>query len=63
MMFAKEVINVKDTLYIVKRKIAKSHNPIVDVWKEHLNCDTVFAKEEIYYFCQRIDEAQIIENE
>jgi hypothetical protein len=62
-MLNREVINVKDTLYIVKRKIKKYHEPVVDVWKEHLNCDTVFIRDEIYYFCQRIDEAQIIENE
>jgi len=62
-MFGLEVINVKDTLYIVKRKIKKSHSPIVDTWKEHLHCDTIFTKDEIYYFCQKIDEAQIIENE
>ena len=62
-MFNTEVINVKDSLYIVKRKIKKSDNPIVDTWKEHLHCDIVFQKDEIYYFCQKIDEAQIIENE
>jgi len=62
-MFKLDVINVKDTLYIVKRKIKKSDNPIVETWKEHLNCDTVFQKDEVYYFCQKIEEAQIIENE
>lgn len=63
MMFGKEVLNIKDTLYIVKRKIHKSHNPVIDTWKDHLNCDIVFAKDDIYYFCQTIAEAQIIENE
>ena len=62
-MFKLDVINVKDTLYIVKRKIKKSDNPIVETWKEHLNCDTVFQKDEVYYFCQKIEEAQILENE
>jgi len=62
-MFNKEVINIKDTLYIVKRKIKKIHEPIVDVWKEHLLCNSVFQKDEMYYFCQKIEEAQIIENE
>jgi len=62
-MFNKEVINIKDTLNIVKRKIKKIHEPIVDVWKEHLLCNSVFQKDEMYYFCQKIEEAQIIENE
>lgn len=62
-MFGLNIINVKDTLYIVKRKIKKSDFPIVETWKEHLYCDTVFQKDEIYYFCQKIEEAQIIENE
>ena len=62
-MFKLDVINVKDTLYIVKRKIKKSDFPIVETWKDHLNCDIVFQKDEMYYFCRKIDEAQIIENE
>jgi hypothetical protein len=62
-MFNKEIITVKDTLYIVKRKIKKDSLPIVETWKEHLNCDIVFQKDEMYYFCQAINEAQIIENE
>jgi len=62
-MFKKEIITVKDSLYIVKRKVKRDLEPVVDVWKEHLHCDTVFHKDEIYYFCQKIDEAQIIENE
>jgi hypothetical protein len=62
-MFNKEIITVKDTLYIVKRKIKKDSLPIVETWKEHLNCDIVFQKDEMYYFCQSINEAQIIENE
>jgi hypothetical protein len=62
-MFNKEIITVKDTLYIVKRKIKKDSLPIVETWKEHLHCDIVFQKDEMYYFCQAINEAQIIENE
>ena len=62
-MFNWEIINVKDILYIVKRKIHVDHNPIVNTWKEHLLCDTVFTKNGLYYFCQKIEEAQIIENE
>ena len=62
-MFGLNIITVKDTLYIVKRKIKKSDFPIVETWKEHLNCDIVFQKDEMYFFCKKIDEAQIIENE
>ena len=62
-MFNKEIITVKDSIYIVKRKIKKDLLPIVDTWKEHLHCDIIFQKDEMYYFCQEINEAQIIENE
>ena len=62
-MFNKEIITVKDSIYIVKRKIKKDLLPIVDTWKEHLHCDIVFQNDEMYYFCQEINEAQIIENE
>lgn len=62
-MFKLDVINVKDVLYIIKRKIKKSDHPIVETWKEHLHCDTVFQKDEMYYFCRKIEDAQIIENE
>ena len=62
-MFKLDVINVKDTMYIVKRKIKKSHFPIIETWKEHLHCDIVFQKDEIYYFCNKIEDAQIVENE
>lgn len=62
-MFKLDVINVKDILYIIKRKIKKSDFPVTETWKEHLHCDTVFQKDEMYYFCRKIEEAQIIENE
>lgn len=62
-MFKKEVIYVKDVMYFVKRKIHTIYNPIIEDWKQHLNCDIVFVKDNIYYFCETVNEAQIIENE
>lgn len=62
-MFNKEVIYVKDVMYFVKRKIHNSLQPIIDDWKQHLNCDIVFIRDDIYYFCETVQEAQIIENE
>ena len=57
-MFCKEVISVKDSLYIVLRKVRINHNPIVETWKEHLRADIVFKKEPFYYFCEEIIEVE-----
>lgn len=60
-MFCKEVISVSDKLWIVQRKIRISHNPIVEVWREHLNSDKVFRKEPYFYFCEEIIDVEPIE--
>ena len=60
-MFCKEVISVKDSLYIVLRKVRINHNPIVETWKEHLRADIVFKKEPFYYFCEEIIEVEPLE--
>ncbi len=51
-----EVISVRDELYVVKRKVKIENEPIVDDWKEYLNCDTVFKHQPTgyYYFCNHI---------
>jgi hypothetical protein len=55
-MFCKEVVTVRDSLYLVIRKIKIESKPIVQTWKEHLRADIVFKKEPYYYFCKLIDE-------
>ena len=51
-----EVITVRDELYLIKRKVKIENDPIVDEWKEHLNCDIVFrhTPSGYYLFCNHI---------
>ena len=42
MIIQNEVIEVREELYLIKRKVKIENDPIVDEWKEYLNCDTVF---------------------
>jgi hypothetical protein len=60
-MFCKEVISVSGKLWIVQRKIRISHNPIVEVWREHLKSNGVFKKEPYFYFCEEIIDVEPIE--
>ena len=54
-------IDYNQGLYILKRVIKESSRPILDDWKEYLNTDTVLKKDGLLYFLQKVDEAQIIE--
>jgi hypothetical protein len=38
----------------VVKKIKIDRNPIIDVWKEHLNADTVLKRDGYYWFCEEI---------
>ena len=51
-----EIISVREQLYLVKRKVKIENNPIVDSWKEALNCDTAFrhVPSGYYLFCNHI---------
>jgi|TARA_Y100000385_G_scaffold286958_1_gene350099 DNA modification methylase len=62
-MIIREIIEVKDELYSVQRKVKISNEPNVERWKEHLQSDKVFKKEPFYYFCLEINEAEEIEDE
>jgi glycosyltransferase A (GT-A) superfamily protein (DUF2064 family) len=53
-------ITVSDNLYKVKRSFDEHRVPDVDMFKYWLGADTVFRKEGKLYFCERIEEAQII---
>ena len=57
-MFRKEVLNINNTLWIVKRRIRIDSRPIVQTWKEHLHCDKVFKKEPYYYFCEEVTDVE-----
>lgn len=63
MIISTEIIEFQGNLYILKRKIKEKFNPNIEVWKEHLNADTVLRKEEDLYFLEKIQEPEIIEGE
>ena len=56
-------IDYNQSLYILKRVIKESSRPIIDDWKEHLNADTVLKKDGLFYFLQKVDEAQTTEED
>jgi hypothetical protein len=56
-------IDYNQSLYILKRIIKENSRPIIDDWKEHLNADTVLKKDGLFYFLQKVDEAQTIEED
>ena len=51
-----ELVTIRGEMYLVKRKVKISNNPLVDVWKEYLNCDTAFkhSPSGYYLFCNHI---------
>jgi hypothetical protein len=59
----KMVVDFQGTLYIIKRTIKETTIPEENVqeYKEYLDCDAVLKKDGIYYFVNRIDEVQIVE--
>jgi hypothetical protein len=56
-------IDYNQSLYILKRIIKENSRPIIDDWKEHLDADTVLKKDGLFYFLQKVDEAQTIEED
>lgn len=60
-MFNKSVIQFQDKLYIVKRRIRETHNPIIDKWKETLRATTVLRKDGFFWFVDEIEEPEILE--
>lgn len=61
----KQVINFQDNLYIIKRIIKETSikEEFVQEYKEWIGCDTVLKKDGMYYFTNKIEEAQIIPDE
>ena len=62
-MFGKAFVHHNDTMFYVVRIIKESSNPVIDVWKTELDCDTVLKKDGNYYFCRKVDEPEVIEYE
>jgi len=56
-----EFIETAGELYKIIRVLKESNHPNTDVWKEHLRADKVFRKDGLFYFCQHVPDAEIIE--
>ena len=56
-----QIIIWQNNLYLVKGRILEHHQPIIDVWKETLDCETVLRRDGYLWFCNRISDAEIIE--
>ena len=63
MRLVREFLEWDDNLYEVLRKINESNNPIIDVWTEKLDADKVLRRGEYLFFCRKVEDAVIIENE
>ena len=61
----KQVINWNGDLYIIKRSLKEDRLPedLIQEFKEFVLADTVVKKDGILHFIQKIDEAQIVEEE
>lgn len=61
----RQVIDFQDTLYILKRTIKEEHidSSFVHEYREWIGCDTVLKKDGLYFFVNKIEEAQIIEED
>lgn len=66
----KRLLNHGGDLYIILREIPKHHmenikkgtvGEAVALWKEYTEADRVLQNKEHYLFCQKVEEAQIVE--
>jgi hypothetical protein len=59
----RQFINFQDTLFIVKRIIKEEHikAEFIQEYKDYLVCDTVLKKDNLFYFVNKVEEAEIIE--
>jgi len=56
----KNYIKVNDSLYQIKRAWPEERIKDVELIKQWLNTDTVFRRDNVMYFCQIVEEAQIV---
>ena len=62
---SKQVVDWDGNLYIIKRILKESTIPedVVQEYKDYIGADIVLKKNGMYYFSQKIDEAQLVEEE
>ena len=56
------VVDFQGTLYIIKRTIKETtiKEEFVQEYKNDIKCDTVLKKDGMYYFVNKIEEAEIV---
>lgn len=59
-IFGKVYVYHGENMYYVKRVIKEYFNPNIEVWKDLLDCDTILKRDGKYYFCQKVIEAEVI---
>jgi hypothetical protein len=61
----KQIVNFQDSLYIIKRVLRETNikEEFIQEYKDFLGADTILKKDGIYYFVNKIDEAQIVPEE
>ena len=62
---SKQVVDWNGSLYIIKRTIKETSikEEFVQEYKDYICADTVLKKNGMYYFAQKIEEAQLVEEE
>ena len=61
MQFTKNLISFGDRRFVLLRVIPIDDKPNVNTWKEHLFADIVLKKDNKYFFCQEILDAEVLE--
>ncbi len=61
MLLGKQVLSYNNNLYILIKTFTDKVGFPINEFKDYFDCDTVLRKEGMLYFCQQIQEAQIIE--
>ncbi len=57
------IIHYKDALYNVLRIVRDRQNLNTEIIKNNLKCDISLKKENKYYFCNKIDDVEVIDFE
>lgn len=57
----KHIIEINDSLFIVKRRVKDCENFPVDSWKNITHTECAFRKEGFIFLCDKIEDANVIE--
>lgn len=57
-----QIIKINDELFLVKRITGEHYGPFAPQWNELSSTHRTFKKDNQMYFCELIEDANIIEN-